>query len=175
MILDTTTNQIVTCFFRKVERAEIKSNRYHPKGGWDFDWLKPITHSFDVFGIVTEEYPGEVQGLIALKPNYDEDYRCVDVELIESAPRNKKEIKGIPNPDRKYIGVGKCLVAFACEYSFGKGLEGFIELTSKTSKFDFYGSLGAVPTFSQNMMIDDKTAIQLTKKYFKGGVQWWKG
>lgn len=81
--------------------------------------------------------------MIALKPNYDEACRCVDVEIIESAPRNKKELNQKLNNNRKYAGIGKCLVAFACQYSIDKGLDGFIALTSKTSKIPFYRDLGA--------------------------------
>lgn len=173
MIIDTKKQKLVDCYFRKIDRSEITKNNYKPPN-WSFHWLKPLTHGFEIYGIVTEEYPNEIQGLIALKPNYDEAFRCVDVEIIESAPHNKKIVKGEENEDRKYIGVGRCLVAFACQYSLDKGLEGFIELTSKTSKIDFYTDLGATPTFGQNMMIADKQAVELAKQYFSGGVKWWQ-
>jgi hypothetical protein len=174
MIIDAKTNQLVDVYFRKVERKEITGKNYRPKGGWSFDWLKPLTHSFEIYGIVTEDYPDEIQGLIALKPNYDPEYRCVDVDIIESAPHNKKMLKGILNTNRKYIGVGKCLVAFACEYSIQKGLEGFVQLTSKSSKIDFYMNLGGIPTYGQNIMFTDSSAMKLSKMHFPGGIKWWK-
>jgi len=174
MIVNVESNQLVDCYFKKIERAEIIAKKYTPRGGWAFNWLKPLTHSFEIYGIVTEEYPDMIQGLIALKPNYDEAFRCVDVEIIESAPHNKKMINKKENTNRIYVGVGKCLVAFACQYSLDKGLEGFIEFTAKTSKIDFYQNLGAISTYGQSMMIPDKAAIRLAKQYFSGGVKWWK-
>ena len=90
MIFNAETNQLVNYYFKKIERSEIIEKKYTPKGGWAFNWLKPLTHSFEIYGIVTEEYPNTIQGLIALKPNYDEAFRCVDVEIIESAKQNKK-------------------------------------------------------------------------------------
>lgn len=71
------------------------------------------------------------------------------------------------------LGVSKCLVAFARQYSQSKGLEGFVEFTSKTSKMKFYRDLGAVSTYGQNMMITDDVALDLTNQYFSGGVKWW--
>ncbi|MFD1848873.1 hypothetical protein [Oceanobacillus bengalensis] len=174
MIVNVETNLLVDCYFKKVERSEIIEKKYSPKGNWAFNWLKPLTHSFEIYGIVTEEYPDMIQGLIALKPNYDEAFRCVDLEIIESAPHNKKLVNKRENVNRKYIGAGRCLVAFACQYSLDKGLEGFVELTSKTSKIDFYQDLGAVSTYGQNMMIADNVALDLAKQYFPGGVKWWK-
>jgi len=174
MIINVETNLLVDCYFKKVDRSEIIEKKYSAKGNWIFNWLKPLTHSFEIYGIVTEEYPDMIQGLIALKPNYDEAFRCVDVEIIESAPYNKKLVNKRENIHRKYVGVGRCLVAFVCQYSLDKGLEGFIELTSKTSKIDFYHELGAVSTYGQHMMITDDVALNLAKQYFSGGVKWWK-
>lgn len=169
MILNAETKELVDCFFKKIDRDEIVKKKFTPSGGWAFNWLKPFTQSFEIYGIVTEECPNMIQGLIALKPNYDEDFRCVDVEIIESAPYNKKV-----TDNRLYIGVGRCLVAFACQYSLDKGLEGFVEFTSKTSKIPFYKELGAVTIYGQNMMINDEAALNLAKQYFSGGVKWWE-
>ncbi|QKY68415.1 hypothetical protein [Lentibacillus sp. CBA3610] len=107
-----------------MEREEIIEKKYNPEGGWSFHWLKPVTHFFNVYGLVTAEYPNSVQGLIALKPNYDDAFRCVDIDIIESSPHNKKMVHGVNNEKRKYVGIGRCLVAFACEYSINQGLEG---------------------------------------------------
>ncbi|WCK57361.1 hypothetical protein PP175_29665 (plasmid) [Aneurinibacillus sp. Ricciae_BoGa-3] len=174
MIIDSKTNQPVNIYFRKVQRKEIKEKKYNPQGGWDFNWLKPLTNSFEVYGMITEAYPDEVQGLIAVKPNYDDDFRCVDVEIIESAPHNKKMKQQIANIQRKYIGVGKCLVAFACQYSIDKELEGCVELTSKSSKLNFYINMGAVRTYSQNMAFSEVTGVLVAQTYLQGGIKWWK-
>ncbi|WP_027415697.1 hypothetical protein [Aneurinibacillus terranovensis] len=174
MLIEVKTDTEVEFYFRKVSREEIVKRQYSPKGGWEFRWLKPLSQSFEIYGLVTEKYPTDVQGLIAARPNYDEDFLCVDVDIIESSPKNKKMIKGKINPNRTYIGVGKCLVAFACQYSIDKGLEGFVELTSKSSKYELYKELGAYQTYGQSMVFSDIAANQLAQIYFPEGVKWWE-
>ncbi|MFE5321542.1 hypothetical protein ACFQ88_22805 [Paenibacillus sp. NPDC056579] len=174
MIRKANTDIRIPCYFRKVERSEIDDHKYNPHGGWQFRWSKPTTQGFDVFGLVVDEYPSDVQGLIALRPNYDDAFRCVDVEILESAPWNKKYQNKKLNPNRLYQDVGFALVAFACQYSIDKELEGFVELTSKSSKFDFYLKLGARPAFGQNMTFSDKAAQKIVQEFFPGGVTWWQ-
>ncbi|TCN21202.1 GNAT family N-acetyltransferase [Mesobacillus foraminis] len=172
MLIDLTTNKEVEFYFRKVDRAEIKKNTYLPDNGWDFNWLHPISHEFEVFGLVTQSNHDFVEGLIALKQNHDPDFMCIDIDIVESSPINKKIIKGIPNLRRNYKGVGRCLIAFACQYSLDKGFDGFVGLTSKTSKFPFYESMGAIHTFGQQYMFNDIASQKLVKTYFPGGVLW---
>lgn len=173
MLIDLATDKEVKYYFRKVERAEIKQNNYLPDNGWDFNWLHPISHDFEVFGLVTESNPDYVEGLIALKQNSDPDFMCIDIDIVESSPKNKKELKGYQNLRRTYKGVGRCLIAFACQYSIDKGYDGYVGLTSKTSKFPFYESMGAFPTFGQCYMFNHLASQNLVQTYFPGGVLWW--
>lgn len=174
MLIDTTTNQNVEFYLRPVNRDEIIENHYNPDGGWAFDWLHPLSHGFEIYGLVTDTFPESVQGLIALKQNPDEAFNCVDIDIVESSPNNKKEIGGNPNIRRTYKGVGRCLIAFACQYSIDNGFEGYVGLTSKSSKFKFYEDMGAFRTSGQRYMFFDTTAKQLVQIYFPGGVKWWK-
>ncbi|RIW32547.1 hypothetical protein D3H55_13260 [Bacillus salacetis] len=175
MLLDAATNKPVVYYFREVGKEEIKGNRYLADFGWEFNWLHPISHEFRVFGLVTNNNPDFVEGLIALKENPDEDFLCVDVDIIESAPQNKKFIKGVPNLERSHINVGRVLIAFACWYSLDKGFDGYVGLTSKSSKYLFYFSMGAKQTFGQHFMFDNAAASKLVEQYFPGGVLWWQG
>lgn len=90
-----------------------------------------------------------------------------------SAPKNKKEIKGYANVQRIYKGVGRCLIAFACQYSLVSGLDGYVGLTSKSSKFSFYESMGATPVSNQFYMFNTFASQKLVQKYFPGGILWW--
>lgn len=172
MIFNLETNKLEECYFRKVERAEIIENNYRPQGGWDFDWVKPISLSFEVYALVTKSFPEIVQGLIAVKPNFDEIFMCVDIDILESAPKNKKYNKKKLNTNRNYLNVGKCLVAFSCAYSVEVGLLGYVQLTSKTSKMKFYDELGAKTSWGQLMMFYDEDAKILIDEHLQGGIKW---
>ncbi|HDX9577011.1 TPA: hypothetical protein ROX88_000482 [Bacillus pseudomycoides] len=174
MLKEMASNKEVVYYFRRIEKEEIKQNKYLPDNGWDFNWLHPISHNFEVYGLVTELYPDSVEGLIALKQNNDPDFLCVDIDIVESAPKNKKEIKGYANVQRIYKGVGRCLIAFACQYSLVSGLDGYVGLTSKSSKFSFYESMGATPVSNQFYMFNTFASQKLVQKYFPGGVLWWQ-
>ncbi|MCM3067122.1 hypothetical protein M3568_11895 [Priestia flexa] len=174
------TGEKVEYYFRKVGKEEIKEKGYLPDEGWEFNWLRPLTHKYEVFGLITKERPDEVEGLIAVMLNDDPDFMCVDIEILESAPRNKKEIKGYSNLRRMYIGVGRCLIAFACQYSLDNGFDGYVGLAAKTSKMELYESMGAMAvngygfdTGAQGYMFTQGAALNIVKEYFPGGVLWW--
>ncbi|MEX3625366.1 hypothetical protein [Viridibacillus arvi] len=172
MLFNVETNKFEECFFRKVERDEIYN--YRAKNGWTFDWLKPITQSFEVYAIISATTPELIEGLIAVKANFDKDFLCVDIDIVESSPNNRKVVNGNLNKNRKYTEVGKCLIAFACAYSVFVGLDGYVQLTSKTSKFEYYKELGAKNTSGQAMMFYGKDAKILIEKHLHGGIKWLK-
>lgn len=152
--------------FTRLERRDIVERQLNTRGGWAFNWLKPYSQDYEVHAMVLEEKPVIIQGLIALRGNDDPDFMCIDVELIESAPQNKKMINGKTNPNREFFNCGKILVAYACLYSFRKGYEGYVELTSKSSKMSFYESLRAKQTYGQNFLFNTVSANRLVTKYF---------
>lgn len=151
--------------FNILNREEIKVLELDNPRGWAFNWLKPYSKGYEIYALSIET-KSRIQGLIALKGNSDPDFMCVDVELIESAPQNKKIINGQTNQNREFSNCGRLLVAFACHYSFIKGYDGYVELTSKSSKFPFYESLGAKRTYGQNVYFDTDSANKLVTKYF---------
>ena len=152
--------------FIQLERSDIKNRQLNTRSGWAFNWLKPYSQGFEIHAMVMEERPTIIQGLIALRGNDDPDFICVDVDLIESAPQNKKIINGKTNPNRQFMNCGRLLVAYACLYSFRNGYDGFVELTSKSSKMPFYESLGAIQTYGQNFLFSTDSANRLVTKYF---------
>lgn len=156
--------------FVKLSRGVIKAGNYNPGGGWAFNWLKSFSQGYDVYALVLKETPNITEGLIALNENHDPDFMCVDVDIIESAPHNKKISNGKINSSRKLEGVGKMLVAFACKYSMDNGLDGYVELTSKSSKIPFYKELGAERASGHNFIFNTYSATKLVSEYFKGGV-----
>ncbi len=103
----------------------------------------------------------------------DTGYGFIRVLNISSSPLNKKMIKGLPTLSQRYKGVGKCLVAFACQYSIELGLDGYADLQSKTATKGLYLNLGADNPFGgDHITFDDQAAKALSVTYFKGGIKW---
>lgn len=174
MLIETSSNTPVNYYFRKVDINEIKANRYNKHNGWDFNWAELLEEEFEIFSLITDKhFNPPAQGLIALKSHrYPSGDGYVNVQNISSAPNNKARIKGKRTIHRTYRGVGKCLVAFACQYSIEIGLKGFVDLESKTVTREFYRNLGAKNIFGDHYAFDDQVAMALSAVYFKGGILW---
>lgn len=172
MLIETSSNTHVDYYFRKVDGKEIRANKYNKTNGWDFSWATLLKDEFQIFALVTDKYP-EAQGLIALKHyRYASGDGYIEVANISSSPHNKMRINGAVTWNQRYSGVGKCLVAFACQYSIEIGLEGFVSLTSKKTTRNLYLNLGADNPFGELMTFDDQVAKALSMAYFKGGIKW---
>lgn len=145
---------------------------------WVFNFKKDYADNYKVFSLETKEYPGEVQGVIALIDLYD-GYYGVRIKDVESAEWNKSFIKGLEhkgkNVNRKYKEVGTNLVAFACQYSILKGLNGFVQLKSKSTTIKFYEEIGfeLFDLRERIMILDEEPAQALANDYFEGGVINW--
>ena len=127
------------------------------KNGWKFDWKKEYLQSDrDVFKLTILWNPTIIQGLISIAQKQD----YLEMYLIESAPFNYGK-------NKMHYGVAGNLVAFACKRSFELGFNGFVAFTAKTNLIDHYiKTLGAVPIGGQRMAIEEKQALELTKRYF---------
>ena len=127
------------------------------KNGWKFDWKQEYIQSDrDVFKLTILWNPTIIQGLISLsqKQGY------LEMNLIENAPFNYGQRK-------IYSGVAGNLVAFACKRSFDLGFDGYVLFTAKTVLIDHYSkTLGAVSIGGQRMIIEEKQAFKLVKRYF---------
>jgi len=55
----------------------------------------------------------------------------------------------------------------ACKRSFELGFEGYVSFIAKTVLMDHYSkTLGAVPIGGQRMIIEEKQAFELVRRYF---------
>ena len=85
----------------------------------------------------------------------------VHVHLVESSPQNKGK-------EKKYLGIGGNLFAFACKISYENGYEGVIAFYAKTKLIEYYSvTLGAVLVTNNRMVIPERNAIFLLSKYYK--------
>ncbi len=98
----------------------------------------------------------------------------IEILNISSAPINKKVVKGKLNPHQKYVGVGKCLVAFACQFSIEQGFDGYVNLKSKTQTISFYKKIPGIenPGGGQLFTFNEYGAKTLASRYFEGGIKW---
>jgi hypothetical protein len=136
--------------------VEVSTQDLQNLQAWNFNWASE-KHNFDVSKLTTTLEPDTIQGLISWKIERGFIY----VSLIENAPLNigKNQI---------YKGVAGNLFGFACKKSFENGFDGFIAFDAKTSLIEHYKkSLNAQLVGGQRMVIENRDALSLVKKYFK--------
>jgi len=127
------------------------------KNGWQFNWeVETKNPAKTVFKLVLQQQPEVIQGLVSTSK--EDGY--VMMNLIESAPVNFGK-------NKKYYGVAGNLVAFVCLLSKKYGFDGEILFFSKTQLIEHYEkTLGAVHIGAQRMIIYEREAQRLIKKYF---------
>ena len=136
----------------KEDLASIKKEKT-----WLFDWGKEHKKSnCQVYKLTIKDNPRIIQGLVCFEIMQDH----VFMHLIESACFNR-------GAQKMYRGVMGNLVAFGCKLSFEKGLDGCLSFIAKTALIQHYiDSLGAFLFGARTMIIETKSALRLTQKYF---------
>jgi hypothetical protein len=70
--------------------------------------------------------------------------------------------------NKKYLGIGGNLFAFACKISYENDYDGVIAFHAKTKLIEYYSvTLGAVLVTNNRMVIPERNAIFLLSKYYK--------
>lgn len=174
MIFNLKTQRWVECYYRKLDKDEV--SEYVPPS-WVFNFTLEFNYDFEVFVLETKEFPGTVQGIVALKVNKEEF--TVHLKSAESADINKYYIHGLKrnglNPDRIYKDIGVNLVAFACQYSLENDCDGHVNLISKSETIPFYKRIGGATLFdgAQIIVFLEKVGKKLATENFSGGaIQW---
>ncbi len=129
------------------------------KDGWNFDWNKVNKEkNSDVYILRTLKKPYSIEGMLLLK---NEDGMLI-MDLVEIAPHN------IGTNNKRFDNVTGCLIAFACRESFKieSDYKGFLIFTSKSNLIELYqNKYGAVLSLGRKMYIDDRSGLNLIKKY----------
>lgn len=145
-------------FDTDVFRLHTNDSKQINKVDWQFKWYEQIKlKDRETYKLVIKDNLKIIQGLISLSDQGDHIY----MHLIESAKFNKGKQK-------IYTGVPGNLVAFACNYSFDKGYEGYLAFDAKTILIKHYQeTLYATHFRGTKMMIETPAANRLINQYFK--------
>lgn len=118
-----------------------------------FDWKEEKKYYIVKIRLIGHE---EILGLMSLIDRPDE--LRIHVNLIESTKENIGRKK-------KIGGIAGCLLAFATQYAFEKGYQGFVSLVPKTELIGSYVRKYGFTQFGRQLAIDGRAAIALIKKY----------
>lgn len=160
-VLSESVIEIATDIVYATEVTNVDSdflNNIKKKYGWQFNWREEYKrHYREIFKLTIREKESIVLGLISFELKDDH----VHVHLVESSPQNKGK-------EKKYLGIGGNLFAFACKISYENGYEGVIAFYAKTKLIEYYSvTLGAVLVTNNRMVIPERNAIFLLSKYYK--------
>lgn len=166
-VLSESVIEIATDIVYATEVTNVDSdflNNIKKKYGWQFNWREEYKrHYREIFKLTIREKESIVLGLISFELKDDH----VHVHLVESSPQNKGK-------EKKYLGIGGNLFAFACKISYEFGFEGNISFLSKTNLIEHYSiTLGANHLGNGKMIIREMAALLLVKKYFKNEYDQW--
>lgn len=162
MLTDCHSGKKVPVLFHQLSSVDISRYKITKSNGWLFNWRDPIREGYELHGLFAQNNLNTVQGVIALKPNFDPAYQLVHVQLVEAAPHNKSNY-----PSRDYSGVGLHLIAYACYLSFTYELDGYVYLKSKSSMLPYYEKIGANVLHGTEVYFNTQAALKLVQTYIR--------
>jgi hypothetical protein len=121
----------------------------NPPSNHHWDWNKKSSlHVGAVHKFLALKYAGEVEGMaeLSLIPRFSKNPATLGqpvlyVEYLETAPWNQKAYAG---RNRRFLGVGTCLITIATEESYRCGCEGRLALHSLDEARSFYMDQGFI-------------------------------
>lgn len=154
-VINKNTGRTLKTIFIPANQSII--NKLRKVNGWNFDWYREFQmKSRNVEILTLKKNKSIILGLISYE--ILEDY--LHVHLVESSPENIGK-------NKKYIGIGSNLFAYACWISKINGFEGNISFFSKTRLIKHYQlTLGAIDLGKGKMIIHEYQSEFLINKYF---------
>lgn len=135
---------------------------------WQSNWLENALQHTERYAMRTEE--GELVALAAYEILRDMVY--VHIVYMESHPTSNPTLTS----HRKYIGIGRVLVAFGIKLSIDNDCKGNVVLEAKTPELGkhYVRDFGAVPVsqyegVAPRFALFDDAAYQLFSPYLKEG------
>ena len=136
---------------------QLTINKLRKINGWNFNWNREFQiKSRNVEVLTLKKNNSIILGLISYEILEDH----LHVHLVESSPENIGK-------NKKYIGIGSNLFAYACWISKNNGFEGNISFFSKTRLIKHYQlTLCAINLGKGKMIIHEYQSEFLIDKYF---------
>jgi hypothetical protein len=99
---------------------------------WQTKWTTPYARKLPNKVALRREDNGELLGLMS----YELDQRSLAVEIlyVENARHSNANLLHAEGQQKKYVGIGKALFAYAIQTSLDAGFGGVLVLRAKTSK-----------------------------------------
>ena len=164
-IRSAATNEVVPVKISKMSKADAMQTNKEPL--WQSSWTSAFISDKEKLKYALKTADGELVALGA----YRVQPTCVAVEIlyIESHPESNPTM----TKQKKYIGIGKAMIAFGIALSCNHGCEGCVVFEAKTSELaeHYIRDFGAIPLSSfggpQRFMLEGDTAYAIVSEYLK--------
>lgn len=149
--------------------SDLLKTSQHPR--WQTDWNSTYLSNPDYLKYALKTFDGELIALGAYLP-IEAGAVYVYIIYLESAPDSNPTITA--KSERKYVGIGEVMLAFAIKLSIDYGGGGDVLLDAKTEelKEHYLHDIGAIPvgvsqSGAQRFLICDNHAANLFTKYLR--------
>ena len=159
------TNEVVPVKMSKMSKADAMQTNKELL--WQSSWTSEFISDKEKLKYALKTADGELVALGA----YRVQPTCVAVEIlyIESHPESNPTM----TKQKKYIGIGKAMIAFGIALSCNHGCEGCVVFEAKTSELaeHYIRDFGAIPLSSfggpQRFMLEGDTAYAIVSEFLK--------
>ena len=164
-IRSAATNEVIPVKMLKMSKADAMQTNKEPL--WHSSWTSAFISDKEKLKYALKTADGELVALGA----YRVQPTCVAIEIlyIESHPESNPTI----TKQKKYLGIGKAMIAFGIALSCNHGCEGCVVFEAKTSKLaeHYIHDFGAIPLSSfggpQRFMLEGDAAYAIVSEYLK--------
>ena len=137
------------------------------KGCWQTDWTSEFIGDPALEKYTAKTETGEIVALGAYRET--ESSMFVYIEYIESQPESNPTLTAT----RKYLDIGRMMIAFGIQLSIDSGKNGVVTFEAKTDELakHYIQDFGAIRVFSKQsggpimLMIADNAALSLFNTY----------
>lgn len=162
-VTDSATGKQVNIEIEAASQADLDVTR----NGWQTDWTSEFISDPALEKYTAKTEAGEIVALGAYRET--ETSMFVYIEYIESHPESNPTLTA----KRKYLDIGRMMIAFGIQLSIDSGKNGVVTFEAKTDELakHYIRDFGAVRVFAKQLggpimlMIADNAALSLFNTY----------